>query len=148
MLVSFWLPLPQSEKIPTEMIWLQQMNPFKQTKKDKIEGIPIMLVQALEYTACQWGTAGRSTKIGPRGCGFVWSVGDAGIFYHLQNPDSPPLLATQHLFVLPKTKCFIFLRAWFIKREYPREIGHGEGLPALLSVILQGTLQQRGSHRI
>lgn len=99
-------------------------EPFKQQqKKDKREGIPIMLVQALEYqyTACQRGTAGRSTKsVAPGGCGFVWSVGDGRNFLPptaFWNPDSPPLLATQHLFVLPTTKCFIFLQAWFIKTE-------------------------------
>lgn len=88
------------------MIPLEQKNLLNKKKKDKREGIPIMLVQALEYqyTACQRGTTGRSTKsVAPRGCGFVWSVGDGGIFYHLQ-----PSGTQIHLPCKPHNICLSF----------------------------------------
>lgn len=65
-----------------------------------------MLVQALEYqySACQRGTAGRSSKsVALEGCGFVWSVGDDGIFYHLQ-----PSEMQIHLPCWPHNICLSF----------------------------------------
>lgn len=67
-------------------------------------------------------------------------------------PHSPPLLATQHLFVLPTTTFFFFSSGLIPK------IGNiGEGFvmakaflygEAMLTFILQGELQSRGSHGI
>lgn len=62
----------------------------------------------------RWGLQ----KCRPRGgCGFCVVTGRERTFLPPTaswKPDSPPLLATQHLFVLPTT-FFLFLLAWFIR---------------------------------
>lgn len=97
------------------MILLEQKNLLTKKKDKRGVGIPVMLVQALEYqyTACQRGTAGRSTKsvaLGAMGLCGQWDGRSLLPPTASWKLGSSPLLATQHL-SFQNTKCFIFLQA-------------------------------------
>lgn len=101
------------------MIPLEQKNLLHKKKRQKRRhsnhvgsgiGIPI-------YCMSKRNDRQEHQKCRPQGLWFCvvsgrwWNFLPPTAFW---NPDSPPLLATQHLFVLPTTKCFSFLQDWFI----------------------------------
>lgn len=156
-LISFWLTalthdFHSPEMKTFELKWFHYHKSTFQTNKQKRQkrrhsnhvgsgfGIPI-------YCMSKRNCRQEHQKCRPRGLWFCvvsgrwWNFLPPTVFW---NPDSPPLLATQHLFVLPTTSCFIFLQAWFIKTGISERDSSWQR-PTLLTFILLGTLQERGS---
>lgn len=78
-------------------------------------------------------------KVSPPGCGFVWSVTEGGVFYHLQPPGNKTVWLTSivcqitHLFVLTTNECTLFLwHKWQSKRWHMKCLSHITSLKPLM----------------